>query len=245
MSLAAVRALTYATNRRAAVAGLRRGAPYAPSVARRPVGPARVLPMVRCFGSASDDADAARSSAAAPSALREKTANLRERGAERAASLREGAAKLKRRGSEGAAKLKRRGSEGAARLVEKKDKHAAWVAAEGRDLSLSQKLKRLIYAYGPLALGFHLGCEALAFGSLYAAVSSGAIDVVALLASVEYHTGYDAAARISPGAGNAVVAYILTGTLTGIPRTVLTLTATPAIARKLGWRPKPPAAEDA
>ena len=43
---------------------------------------------------------------------------------------------------------------------------------------------------------------------------------------------------VSPGAGSLVVAYALTVALTGIPRTFLTIAATPYIARKLGWRPK-------
>ena len=43
---------------------------------------------------------------------------------------------------------------------------------------------------------------------------------------------------VSSGAGTLGVAYALTVALTGIPRTFLTIAATPYIARKLGWRPK-------
>ena len=171
-------------------------------------------------------------------ALKVKVADLRGRGAERAAALKARAADVRADLRERGADLKADLREKTDALKEKKAAHAAWVAADGADLGLSEKLKRVIYAYGPLALSFHLGCEALAFGGFYVAVSNGALDVDALLAAVEARTGVDAAAKLPPGASSAVVAYLLTGTLTGVPRTLLTLTATPVLARKLGWRPK-------
>ena len=64
------------------------------------------------------------------------------------------------------------------------------------------------------------------------------MDVEALLAAFEQYTGLSTQGAISPGASSLLIAYCLTITLTGIPRTVLTLFATPWLAKRLGWRPK-------
>lgn len=138
---------------------------------------------------------------------------------------------------ERAAHYKEVGIERAAHYKEVKEEHAIWVAAEGRDLSMNQKLRRMVYAYGPLALGFHVVVEIATFGGFYYGVANG-LDVEALLAAFESYTQISMAETITPGASNALVAYLLTTGVTGVPRTILTLTATPIIARKLGWRPK-------
>ena len=125
------------------------------------------------------------------------------------------------------------------RLNEKRKVHAAYVreAGKGSELSMSERMKRLVSAYGPLALGFHVTTEVVVCGLFYLAVDHG-MDVAALLSYVEALTGMDTSHVVSPGAGSLVVAYALTVALTGIPRTFLTIAATPYIARKLGWRPK-------
>ena len=125
------------------------------------------------------------------------------------------------------------------RLNEKRKVHAAYVreAGKGSELSMSERMKRLVSAYGPLALGFHVTTEVVVCGLFYVAVDHG-LDVGALLSYVEALTGMDTSHVVSPGAGSLVVAYALTVALTGIPRTFLTIAATPYIARKLGWRPK-------
>ena len=125
------------------------------------------------------------------------------------------------------------------RLNEKRKVHAAYVreAGKGSELSMSERMKRLVSAYGPLALGFHVTTEVVVCGLFYVAVDHG-MDVGALLRYVEALTGYDTSAVVSSGAGTLGVAYALTVALTGIPRTFLTIAATPYIARKLGWRPK-------
>ena len=125
------------------------------------------------------------------------------------------------------------------RLNEKRKVHAAYVreAGKGSELSMSERMKRLVSAYGPLALGFHVTTEVVVCGLFYVAVDHG-LDVGALLRYVEALTGMDTSHVVSPGAGSLVVAYALTVALTGIPRTFLTIAATPYIARKLGWRPK-------
>ena len=125
------------------------------------------------------------------------------------------------------------------RLNEKRKVHAAYVreAGKGSELSMSERMKRLVSAYGPLALGFHVTTEVVVCGLFYVAVDHG-MDVAALLSYVEALTGMDTSHVVSPGAGSLVVAYALTVALTGIPRTFLTIAATPYIARKLGWRPK-------
>ena len=125
------------------------------------------------------------------------------------------------------------------RLNEKRKVHAAYVreAGKGSELSMSERMKRLVSAYGPLALGFHVTTEVVVCGLFYLAVDHG-LDVGALLRVVESMTGTDMSTVVSSGAGSLVVAYALTVALTGIPRTFLTIAATPYIARKLGWRPK-------
>lgn len=119
----------------------------------------------------------------------------------------------------------------------RQQEHASWVRAAGRgsDLSMSQRMKRLVSAYGPLALGFHMTMEATTCGLFYLAVDHG-LDVGALLHSVEALTGYEV--PLPAGGSSLVVAYALTVALTGIPRTFLTIAATPYVAKKLGWRPK-------
>ncbi|KAJ1452276.1 hypothetical protein M885DRAFT_620087 [Pelagophyceae sp. CCMP2097] len=111
-------------------------------------------------------------------------------------------------------------------------------------LPWSQRMSRLVKVYGPVALGFHFGIEAVVFGGFYLAVENG-LDVGSLLASVCEYTGYQI--PVSPGTSAIAMAYLLTVSLTGFPRTVLTVVATPAIARRLGWSakklpPAPPAA---
>ena len=125
------------------------------------------------------------------------------------------------------------------RLNEKRKVHAAYVreAGKGSELSMSERMKRLVSAYGPLALGFHVTTEVVVCGLFYVAVDHG-LDVGALLGVVESMTGTDMSTVVSSGAGTLGVAYALTVALTGIPRTFLTIAATPYIARKLGWRPK-------
>ena len=125
------------------------------------------------------------------------------------------------------------------RLNEKRKVHAAYVreAGKGSELSMSERMKRLVSAYGPLALGFHVTTEVVVCGLFYVAVDHG-LDVGALLRVVESMTGTDMSTVVSSGAGTLGVAYALTVALTGIPRTFLTIAATPYIARKLGWRPK-------
>ena len=125
------------------------------------------------------------------------------------------------------------------RLNEKRKVHAAYVreAGKGSELSMSERMKRLVSAYGPLALGFHVTTEVVVCGLFYLAVDHG-LDVGALLRVVESMTGTDMSTVVSSGAGTLGVAYALTVALTGIPRTFLTIAATPFIARKLGWRPK-------
>ena len=119
------------------------------------------------------------------------------------------------------------------RLNEKRKVHAAYVreAGKGSELSMSERMKRLVSAYGPLALGFHVTTEVVVCGLFYLAVDHG-MDVAALLSYVEALTGMDTSHVVSPGAGSLVVAYALTVALTGIPRTFLTIAATPYIARK-------------
>ena len=131
--------------------------------------------------------------------------------------------------------LRERGQARVDDFRERREEHAAWVRVD--DLSYAEKLKRLVYAYGPLALGFHFGVEAVAIGLFYVAVREG-MDVEALLAAFEQYTGLSTQGAISPGASSLLIAYCLTITLTGIPRTVLTLFATPWLAKRLGWRPK-------
>ena len=125
------------------------------------------------------------------------------------------------------------------RLNEKRKVHAAYVreAGKGSELSMSERMKRLVSAYGPLALGFHVTTEVVVCGLFYLAVDHG-LDVGALLRVVESMTGTDMSTVVSSGAGTLGVAYALTVALTGIPRTFLTIASTPFIARKLGWRPK-------
>ena len=69
------------------------------------------------------------------------------------------------------------------------------------------------------------------------------MDVEALLAAFEQYTGLSTQGASGNGvvgaaASSLLIAYCLTITLTGIPRTVLTLFATPWLAKRLGWRPK-------
>lgn len=119
----------------------------------------------------------------------------------------------------------------------RQQEHASWVrvAGKGSDLSMSQRMKRLVSAYGPLALGFHMTMEATTCGLFYLAVDHG-LDVGALLQSVEALTGYEV--PLPAGGSSLVVAYALTVALMGVPRTFLTIAATPYVAKKLGWRPK-------
>ena len=131
--------------------------------------------------------------------------------------------------------LRERGQARVDDLRERQGEHAEWVAE--RNLSYSEQLKRLLYAYGPLALGFHIGVEVIVLGGFYYAVSTG-MDVAALLSIFHEATGLDTSDVLTPGASSLLIAYGLTITLTGIPRTVLTLVCTPLIARRLGWRPK-------
>ena len=131
--------------------------------------------------------------------------------------------------------LRERGQARVDDLRERQGEHAEWVAE--RNLSYSEQLKRLLYAYGPLALGFHIGVEVIVLGGFYYAVSTG-MDVAALLSMFHEATGLDTSDVLTPGASSLLIAYGLTITLTGIPRTLLTLVCTPLIARRLGWRPK-------
>ena len=149
--------------------------------------------------------------------LKERVDGLRERGQARVDGLRE------------------RGQARVDDLRERQGEHAEWVAE--RNLSYSEQLKRLLYAYGPLALGFHIGVEVVVLGGFYYAVSTG-MDVAALLSMFHDATGLDTSDVLTPGASSLLIAYGLTITLTGIPRTILTLVCTPLIARRLGWRPK-------
>ena len=93
--------------------------------------------------------------------------------------------------------------------------------------------------YGPLALGFHFGVEACVTGCFYVAIKYG-LDVTSLLQFFHDCTGIDTSKTLSPGSSTLVIAYALTGVLTGVPRTIFTVVATPAIARKLGWKPRKP-----
>lgn len=160
--------------------------------------------------------------------LKERVDGLRERGQARVDGLRE-------RGQARVDDLKERGQARVDDLRERQGEHAEWVAE--RNLSYSEQLKRLLYAYGPLALGFHIGVEVVVLGGFYYAVSTG-MDVAALLSMFHDATGLDTSDVLTPGASSLLIAYGLTITLTGIPRTVLTLVCTPLIARRLGWRPK-------
>ena len=83
---------------------------------------------------------------------------------------------------------------------------------------MSERMKRLVSAYGPLALGFHVTTEVVVCGLFYLAVDHG-LDVGALLRVVESMTGTDMSTVVSSGAGTLGVAYALTVALTGIPRT--------------------------
>ena len=160
--------------------------------------------------------------------LKERVDGLRERGQARVDGLRE-------RGQARVDDLKERGQARVDDLRERQGEHAEWVAE--RNLSYSEQLKRLLYAYGPLALGFHIGVEVIVLGGFYYAVSTG-MDVAALLSIFHDATGLDTSDVLTPGASSLLIAYGLTITLTGIPRTILTLVCTPLIARRLGWRPK-------
>ena len=110
------------------------------------------------------------------------------------------------------------------RLNEKRKVHAALCkrGRQGLELSMSERMKRLVSAYGPLALGFHVTTEVVVCGLFYLAVDHG-LDVGALLRVVESMTGTDMSAVVSSGAGTLGVAYALTVALTGIPRTFLTI----------------------
>ena len=123
------------------------------------------------------------------------------------------------------------------RLARRKVHAASSARRQGSELSMSERMKRLVSAYGPLALGFHVTTEVVVCGLFYLAVDHG-LDVGALLRVVESMTGTDMSTVVSSGAGTLGVAYALTVALTGIPRTFLTIAATPYIARKLGWRQK-------
>ena len=142
---------------------------------------------------------------------------------------------LRERGQARVDDLKERGQARVGDLRERQGEHAEWVTE--RNLSYSEQLKRLLYAYGPLALGFHIGVEVVVLGGFYYAVSTG-MDVAALLSMFHEATGLDTSDVLTPGASSLLIAYGLTITLTGIPRTVLTLVCTPLVARRLGWRPK-------
>ena len=182
------------------------------SITRRPFGTESLGGGDRARPRDDDDDDDARS------ARRQKFDAFVERGKERL-------------GPERVEKLER--------LNEKRKVHAAYVreAGKGSELSMSERMKRLVSAYGPLALGFHVTTEVVVCGLFYLAVDHG-LDVGALLRVVESMTGTDMSTVVSSGAGTLGVAYALTVALTGIPRTFLTIAATPYIARKLGWRPK-------
>ncbi|KAJ8600593.1 hypothetical protein CTAYLR_008186 [Chrysophaeum taylorii] len=112
-----------------------------------------------------------------------------------------------------------------------------WTSTAPDNETWSNRLRRLATTYGPLALGFHIGVEVLVFGGFYYGVTHD-LDVPVLLAKVENLTGW--AVPISPQASNLLVAYLLTTSLTGFPRTVLTVVATPWIAKRLGWKPMVP-----
>ena len=73
--------------------------------------------------------------------------------------------------------------------------------------------------------------------AFYFAIDQG-MDVAELLRNFHDLTGLDTTKVVSPGASKLPIAYALTVALTGIPRTFLTVLATPLIARKLGWQPK-------
>ena len=103
------------------------------------------------------------------------------------------------------------------------------------DESWMSRLRGIAVTYGPLAIGFHLSVEAVVFGGFYTALGQG-LDVTALLDKVEDFTGFQI--PISPTASRAIAALGLTTSLTGFPRTVLTVLATPWLARRLGWNPK-------
>lgn len=96
-------------------------------------------------------------------------------------------------------------------------------------------MKNIAKRYGPVAIGFHLSVEAAVLGGFYFAVTHD-LDVPALLDKVEGYTGMHV--PISPTASNLLVAFLLTTSLTGLPRTILTVVATPWIARWIGWKKK-------
>ena len=104
---------------------------------------------------------------------------------------------------------------------------------------------------GPVATAFHLSVDFLTVGCFYLAIRSG-VDVKAVLAVAESTLGVSVpvgegastfAVRAStpprpPHSHNASqVAYAMTTALTGIPRTLLTIAVTPAIARRIGYTP--------
>ena len=121
------------------------------------------------------------------------------------------------------------------RLNEKRKVHAAYVreAGKGSELSMSERMKRLVSAYGPLALGFHVTTEVVVCGLFYLAVDHG-LDVGALLRVVESMTGTDMSTVVSSGAGTLGVAYALTVALTGIRGR--SLPSRRRRAGQLGWR---------
>mmetsp|Transcript_634 Transcript_634/g.811 ORF Transcript_634/g.811 Transcript_634/m.811 type:complete len:175 (+) Transcript_634:57-581(+) len=100
----------------------------------------------------------------------------------------------------------------------------------------TNRFKHLVSTYGPLALGFHFGVEAIVLGGFYWGVSNGLIDIKSLLDHFQSVTGTNV--PIPGTASNILVSYILTTSLTGFPRTILTVVATPWLARRFGWTTK-------
>jgi len=114
---------------------------------------------------------------------------------------------------------------------------SAAVSESSSSESWGARLRRLAATYGPLAIGVHLSVEAVVLGGFYWSLGNG-LDVDVLAAEVEAATGFKV--PLSPTASRALAAYVLTTTLTGFPRTILTVVATPWLAKRIGWKGFPP-----
>eukprot|EP00741_Cyanophora_paradoxa_P012045 tig00020592_g11640.t1 len=96
----------------------------------------------------------------------------------------------------------------------------------------TERLKKLIQLYGPLALTFHLSVAGISLGSLYALIHAG-VDVPALLSRL----GLGGEFLEAEAVGSTLLVAVAANTAIGPLRIALTLAAVPPLAKALErWR---------
>ena len=108
---------------------------------------------------------------------------------------------------------------------DRKPKREESLLTNPRSFFKKYDVKKVIKRYGMIGLCFHTTCYICSLGCVYAALRSG-LDFPESTAFIRENL------NVSEEAGMLAVAWAINASLTSIPRTVLTVVATPIIAKR-------------